>query len=155
MQIDSNTDAAPPFECVTFTSGDQNFCLNINQVREIRRWGPITALPHSPKDVLGVINLRGTIISVIDLSARFGFGPSPKNDRNVVIVAQGSDQSAGLLVQSVSEILAVHPSTIQDTPEIKSHRTKGLIEGVISLEEDMVRVLNLDAVLKFESGLAA
>ena len=59
-------------EFVALTAGDQLFCIEIRQILELRRWSPVTALPHSPPDVLGVINLRGAVIPIIDLAARFG-----------------------------------------------------------------------------------
>ena len=134
-------------EFVTFTSGDQNFCLGIMQIKEIRRWSRVTVLPHAPKDVLGVMNLRGAVIPIYDLSARFGFGTTPANERNVVIIATIETQTVGLLVQSVSEILSVDASIIQDTPDIKSEATQQTIVGVISIEDDMTRIIDLNAVI--------
>ncbi len=155
MQTPSSDTPSTPFECVTFSSGDQVFCLEITQIREIRRWSPVTALPHAPGDVLGVMNLRGAVIPIIDLSARLGLGPTAQNDRNVVIVAQGKTNSSGLLVESVSEILAVGTDAIQETPDIKSELTRGYVGGVIALDDEMIRVLNLDNLLHTETGAAA
>ncbi|KUF12817.1 chemotaxis protein CheW [Pseudoponticoccus marisrubri] len=135
------------FEFITFSAGQQSYCLEITQIREIRRWTPVTALPHTPSDVLGVMNLRGAVIPIFDLAARFGLGPTPANERNVVIVATVSGMTVGLLVESVSEILSVETSAIQETPDIKSEATRNSILGVISVNQSMVRVVNLDAVL--------
>ena len=135
------------FEFITFSAGGQSFCLEITQIREIRRWTTVTALPHTPPDVLGVMNLRGAVIPIFDLSARFGLGKTAENERNVVIVAASGETTIGLLVESVSEILAVDKEAIQETPDIKSDMTKLSILGVISVEDTMVRVVNLDAVL--------
>lgn len=143
-----------PFEFITFSAGAQNFCLEITQIREIRRWTPVTALPHTPNDVLGVMNLRGAVIPIFDLSAKFSLGSTPHSERNVVIVAATSGTTIGLLVESVSEILSVDTSAIQETPDIKSEATKQSILGVISVEETMVRVVNLEAVLGKYSGAA-
>jgi purine-binding chemotaxis protein CheW len=143
------------FEFITFSAGGQNYCLEITQIREIRRWTPVTALPHTPNDVLGVMNLRGAVIPIFALSARFGLGATPSNERNVVIVAAVEGTTIGLLVESVSEILSVDKSAIQETPDIKSDATKHSIRGMISVDEAMVRVVNLGAVLETETGAAA
>jgi len=135
-------------EYVTFTSDNQSFCLEIMQIKEIRRWSQVTALPHAPQDVLGVMNLRGAVIPIYDLSARFGFPPTPQNERNVVIIATVETQTIGLLVQSVSEILSVDCSEIQETPDVKSTATSQTISGVISLGEEMTRIVDLNAVIK-------
>ncbi len=143
------------FEFITFSAGGQNYCLEITQIREIRRWTPVTALPHTPADVLGVMNLRGAVIPIFDLSARFGLGATPANERNVVIVAAVEGATMGLLVESVSEILSVDKSAIQETPDIKSEATRNSILGMISVDETMVRVVNLGAVLDTGKGLPA
>jgi purine-binding chemotaxis protein CheW len=135
------------FEFITFSAGGQSYCLEITQIREIRRWTPVTALPHTPADVLGVMNLRGAVIPIFDLAARFGLGATPANERNVVIVAAVDGTTIGLLVESVSEILSVDKSEIQETPDIKSEATRQSILGMISVDDTMVRVVNLDAVL--------
>lgn len=141
------------FEFITFSAGGQNFCLEITQIREIRRWTPVTALPHTPRDVLGVMNLRGAVIPIFDLAARFGLGATPANERNVVIVAAVEGTTIGLLVESVSEILSVEKSAIQETPDIKSEATRHSILGMISVDETMVRVVNLDSVLEAGKGV--
>lgn len=141
------------FEFITFSTGGQSYCLEITQIREIRRWTSVTALPHTPDDVLGVMNLRGAVIPIFDLAARFGFGATANNERNVVIVAAIDGSTIGLLVESVSEILSAKKSSIQETPDIKSELTKSTILGMISVDDTMVRVVNLDAVVEF--GLRA
>lgn len=141
------------FEFITFSAGGQSYCLEITQIREIRRWTPVTALPHTPRDVLGVMNLRGAVIPIFDLAARFGLGATPANERNVVIVAAVEGATIGLLVESVSEILSVDKSAIQETPDIKSEATRNSILGMISVDETMVRVVNLGAVLDTGKGL--
>ncbi len=98
------------------------------------------------------MNLRGAVIPIFDLSARFGLGSTPGNERNVVIVAAVNGTTIGLLVESVSEILSVEKSAIQETPDIKSEATKHSIRGMISVNDTMVRVVNLDAVLETDTG---
>lgn len=134
-------------EFVTFSAGDQSFSLEITQVREIRRWSAVTALPHAPSEVLGVMNLRGAVIPIYDLAARFGLGATPENPRNVIVVAMHGTQTVGLLVQAVSEILSVPRDQIQDTPDIRSDTARQTITGIIPLDSGMTRVIDLGAVL--------
>ncbi len=142
-------------EFVTFTAANQSFCLDIMKIREIRRWAPVTILPHSPAEVLGVMNLRGAVIPIFDLAAGFGLGPTPHNDRNVIIVANNGTQTVGLLVQSVSEILSVSEDQIQSTPDVNSESTRQSIPEVISLENGMTRVVDLQFIARAVSQVAA
>lgn len=141
-------DARPDAEFVTFFAGGQSFSLDIAHVREIRRWSAVTPLPHAPKEVLGVMNLRGSVIPIYDLSARFGLGPTPENPRNVVVVATIGSQTVGLLVEAVSEILSVGRASIQETPDLRSDATRDSITGIIHIEEGMTRVIDLAAVVR-------
>lgn len=134
-------------EFVTFTAGDQVFCIKITQIREIRRWAPVTALPHTPPDMLGVMNLRGSVIPIIDLSARFGLGRTEPKERNVVIIVIDGHSSVGMLVQSVSEILSVTQDRIQDTSDVRGSSAAHYITGIISNDNHMIRVIDLHAVL--------
>lgn len=134
-------------EFVSFTVAGQAFCLKITQIREIRRWSPVTILPHAPADVLGVMNLRGAVIPIYDLSARFGLQQTEASERNVVIVVSVHGKPVGLLAKSVSEIISINPDDIQDTPPVDSRNTMDYIQGIISHDDTMVRIINLDAVI--------
>ena len=134
-------------EFVSFTVAGQAFCLKITQIREIRRWSPVTILPHAPSDVLGVMNLRGAVIPIYDLSARFGLETTEASERNVVIVVSSAGKPVGLLAESVSEIISLNPEEIQETPPVDSRNTMEYIQGIISHDETMVRIINLDAVI--------
>ena len=121
--------------------------MKITQIREIRRWSPVTILPHAPSDVLGVMNLRGAVIPIYDLSARFGLETTEASERNVVIVVSSAGKPVGLLAESVSEIISINPEEIQETPPVDSRNTMEYIQGIISHDETMVRIINLDAVI--------
>ena len=137
-------------EFVTFVSGGQNFCIEITQIREIRRWSPVAVLPHSPEFVLGIINLRGTVIPIFDLAMRLGLGPTEQAERTVIIIVANKDQTVGLLVDSVSEILNVKNETIQEAPGFGDDQKDDCILGVISIDEDMTRVIDLESVIETE-----
>lgn len=144
---DQEVKHAQQSEFVSFTVAGQAFCLKITQIREIRRWSPVTILPHAPADVLGVMNLRGAVIPIYDLSARFGLQRTEASERNVVIVVSVHGKPVGLLAESVSEIISINPEDIQDTPAVDSRNTMEYIQGIISHDDTMVRIINLDAVI--------
>lgn len=147
MQLHEHS-APAEMEFVTFCTGGQSFSIDITQVREIRRWSAVTPLPHAPAEVLGVMNLRGSVIPIFDLAVRFGLDPTPENVRNVVVIAAHETQTVGLLVESVSEILSVTPDRIQETPDLRSDNARQSITGVIPVEDGMTRVIDLSQVIQ-------
>lgn len=134
-------------ELVTFRVGNQDFCIDIMLVREIRGWTPATILPHAPSYVLGVINLRGSVVPIVDLSARLGLQASVPDDRHVIVIAVIENQTVGFLVNSVSDIISIDQMEIQGTPDVTSETTRAFIEGVIVNEERMLRVIDIKTVL--------
>ncbi|QQA41892.1 chemotaxis protein CheW [Pelagovum pacificum] len=134
-------------EFVTFVAGEQSFCIEITQIREIRRWSPVTILPHSPEHVLGVINLRGAVIPIFDLAAKLGLGRISPTGRHVIIIAAVRGQTVGLLVDSVSEILSVRTDAVQETPNVRQDDTTSCILGVIPVEDGMTRVIDLSRIV--------
>lgn len=145
--------AASEVEFVTFFTGGQSFSMDITKVREIRRWTSATSLPHAPSEVLGVMNLRGSVIPIYDLAVRFGLQPTRDNGRNVVVVAQHEDKIVGLLVESVSEILSVSRDRIQETPDLRSESLRENITGVILVGEDMTSIVDLGAIIRADRKL--
>ncbi|PCJ07727.1 MAG: chemotaxis protein CheW [Rhodobacteraceae bacterium] len=154
MQLQAETKHTEQSEFVSFTVAGQAFCLQITQIREIRRWSPVTVLPHAPADVLGVMNLRGAVIPIYDLSARFGLQQTEASERNVVIVVSVNDKPVGLLAEAVSEIISIDPDDIQETPQVDSRNTMDFIQGIISQNDEMVRIINLKAVISSPEQVA-
>ena len=103
-------------ELVSFRAGDQEYCVDIIAVREIRGWTPCTTLPQSPAYVCGVINLRGAVLPIIDFNARLGRGPTVPSARNVIIVTHIGARLVGLLVDAVSDIWQTAPSAPSTGP---------------------------------------
>ena len=142
-------------EFVTLVAGGQNFCIEITQIREIRRWTPVTILPHSPSHVLGVINLRGAVIPIIDLAAKLGFAKIQPSERHVIIVTAIEDRIVGLLVESVSEILGVSSDMVRETPRGPEDPTTRAILGIIPIDDDMTKIISLNALLPSNDQVAA
>ena len=142
-------------ELIAFRVGDQEFCVNIMSVREIRGWTPATAMPHSPSYMKGVINLRGAVLPIIDLSARLGMKPAVPTQRHVIIVAQVHRKVVGLLVDAVSDILTVTEDNVQPTPEIASELQRQFARGILAIDKRMICLLELDAIFPDTESEAA
>lgn len=144
---DSPTPQGLGRELISFRVGTQGFCVDIMSIREIRGWTPATALPHAPDYVRGVINLRGAVLPIVDLSIRLGLGAAEPTARHVIIVAQVEDQIMGLLVDAVSDILTVTDDMIQPTPDVASEAVRAFVKGLLAIDGRMVSFISLDRVL--------
>jgi purine-binding chemotaxis protein CheW len=134
-------------ELVAFRIGEQEYCVDIMAVREIRGWTPATMLPHAPHFVQGVINLRGTVLPIVDLAARLGLGRAEPTARHVTIVVQIADQVVGLLVDAVSDILTLAAEEVRPTPDVASETTRQFVKGVFAVDGRMISLIELDEVL--------
>lgn len=143
-------------EYIAFRLSKQDFCLNITTVREIRGWSETTPIPRTPDFISGLINLRGAVIPIIDLSLRFGFDATETTQRHVIIVVHISDQSVGLLVDGVSDILTVNSDQLQATPDIGSELAQSFVKHVIANDGGrMIRVIDLDQIIPRDYGKIA
>jgi len=142
-------------ELIAFRIGDQEFCVNIMAVREIRGWTPATAMPQSPSYVMGVINLRGAVMPIVDLSARLGMRPTDATARHVIIVAQVRRKVVGLLVEAVSDILTVTEDNIQPTPEVSSDLVRQFARGILAIDKRMICLIELEALFPETESEAA
>jgi purine-binding chemotaxis protein CheW len=137
---------ALPKELLSFRVGDQEYSVDIMSVREIRGWSRATPLPHASPYVCGVINLRGTVLPIIDLGKRLGLDTDQASERNVIIVVQMQDQTVGLVVDAVSDILSIPLSSLQTPPDMNNDSRASFVEALTVVEGRMLKVLDLDAV---------
>ncbi|MBO0140250.1 chemotaxis protein CheW [Agrobacterium sp. Ap1] len=133
-------------ELIAFRIGDQEFCVNIMSVREIRGWTQATPMPHAPAYVRGVINLRGAVLPIIDMSARLGMKETEPTQRHVIIVAQVKSKVVGLLVEAVSDILTITDDNIQPVPEVSSDLEKQYARGILAIDKRMICLIELEAL---------
>ncbi len=134
-------------ELITFAVGNQEFCIDVMSVREIRGWTPATVLPHSQPFVRGVINLRGAVLPIMDLAVRLGFPAAEPMGRHVIIVVQVGSQVAGLLVDAVSDILTVTEAEILPPPDVASDMARRFVSGLLAMDGRMVSLLSVNHVL--------
>lgn len=139
--------AGESLELLTFQLADQEYSLDIMSVREIRGWTKTTPLPHAPDYMKGVINLRGTVLPVMDLALRLNLSASIHSERSVIIVTKYESTMTGLLVDAVSDIVALTHSELQQPPEIQAGVVNNVVSSITLIDERMIRVLNLGEII--------
>lgn len=144
---DTITGAKDACEFIVFRIGAQEFCIDIMSVREIRGWTPATALPHTPHYVRGVINLRGAVLPIVDLADRLGYPAADASARHVIIVVQVGQQTIGLLVDAVSDILTESADRIQPTPDVAADTVRTFVQGVLAIDDRMIGLVRLDDIM--------
>ena len=134
-------------ELLSFLVGGQDYSVDIMSVREIRSGASATSLPHSPNYVRGVINLRGTVLPIIDLAKRLGMETDLDESRNVIIVVAVEDRTFGLMVDAVSDILSIPEHEMQTPPEMRADVERNFVSALTIVKDRMIRILDLDAVM--------
>ena len=148
MKKEIQTEAkASTRELISFLIGTQEFCVDIMAVREIRGWSQATPLPHAPDFVQGMINLRGVVLPIIDMSARLGIAAGDVANRRVIIVVWIGSRMIGLLVDAVCDILTVGDDLLQPTPEVSNETIGKYVSAVLTVDERMVCLIALEHLL--------
>ena len=148
-------DESSDLELLSFKVGEQEYSVDIMSVREIRGWTRATPLPHASAYVRGVINLRGTVLPIIDLACRLGIGVTETTERNVIIVVPMQGQTIGLLVDAVSDILSIPRTDLQAPPDMLSDTSNTFVRALTVVEGRMLRILDLPSVYPNREGTAA
>ncbi len=143
---------------LTFVLADEHYAVEILRVREIRGWSPVTRLPQSPAFLLGVLNLRGSIVPIIDLRVRLSLESVAYTSVTVTIVlaveSSRGKRNFGIVVDGVSDVLEVSPSDIQVPPEIGKGVNPEFITGLAAVADKMLMLLDIDQLLN-EKELSA
>ena len=143
-------------ELISMEIAGQEFCIDIRAVREIRGWTQASPMPQAPDYFLGVINLRGLVMPVIDLRRRLGLGASEIGERSVVVVVMQDDKVAGLLVDAVQETFVVEAAQLQEPPEMGDlGGGPRFVDAILPLEGRMLSRLVVGSLLPAETVLAA
>ena len=144
-----------PRELVAFSVGGQEFCIDVMSVREIRGWAPVTPLPHAPAYVRGLMNLRGTVLPIVDVGARLGLTETETPARRVIIVVWIDTQLVGLLVDAVLDILSVGHDALHPTPDVGCETIEPFVTAVLTVEDRMICLLALKNLLPEDDAQAA
>jgi purine-binding chemotaxis protein CheW len=129
-------------QVLTFTLGDESYGIDILQVQEIRGWAPVTHMPQSAPHVLGVLNLRGAIVPIIDLRTRFSL-PATFTPLTVIIVVR----ECGLVVDSVSDVVDLDAGRLRPAPALQGTGSTSFISGLATLDDRMLILLDVDELV--------
>ncbi len=141
---DKAGDSGSNLQFIAFKIGKEEYGVDIMAVREIKGWIPATRLPNAPHYVRGVINLRGLMVPIFDLRARFGGGETEITRTHVVIIVKVGERVFGVLVDAVSDILTVTHDQIKPAPEMDRTVDSGYLRGLVTINDRMVALLVLD-----------
>ncbi len=138
-------------QLVVFMIGDEEFGVDISQVREIVRVAQITYLPKAPAFIEGVVNLRGQVLAVIDLAKRIGVSSKERGENTRIIVVEVAENTVGMIVDSVSEVLRLPAESVEQVPSlVETEVPEHYIRGVGKLKERLLVLLDLNKILTFE-----
>ncbi len=144
-------DAASFAQFLTFVCAGEEYGVAILCVQEIKGWDGVTRVPYAPNYLLGVMNLRGVIVPVIDLRTRFGLQARAPDSSSVVIVVRVhtdiGEKTAGIVVDAVSEVYSVSPENIKPTPELGAASDRACVQKLASIDEKMVMLLDIDKLV--------
>ncbi|GDX85252.1 chemotaxis protein CheW [Methylococcaceae bacterium] len=140
---------------LSFVLGKEEYAVDILRVQEIRSWEPVSRVPNVPIYEKGVVNLRGAIVPIIDLRERFSLSKAEYTPLTVVVVLQtGSGNHTcimGVVVDSVSDVISVERVEIQGAPDFGTKVSNEFINGLVSVNERMVMLLDVDKLLTLET----
>jgi len=139
---------------LSFTLGDEEYGVDILSVQEIRSWEPVSRIPNVPHYEKGVVNLRGAIVPIIDLRERFNLNHSGYTNLTVVVVLQATinnqNRTMGVVVDSVSDVINVEKQSIQSAPDFGTKVSTDFINGLASVNQQMLMLLDVKKLLKLD-----
>ena len=153
-QKDDTNEENDSEQFLSFKIGNELYGLNILRVQEIKGWEQVTQIPNSPHFLCGVLNLRGTIVPVVDLRLRFEMPFREYQPTTVVVVlkVEGvTERTVGIVVDGVSDAHNVVPEEIKPAPDFGMTIDTNFIKGLVSLEDNMMMIVNIDRLLSVEA----
>lgn len=135
---------------VTFKLDHETYGVNVMQVREVLRYTDIAPVPGAPSYVLGIINLRGNVVTVIDARQRFGLATNDITDQTRIIIIEVERQVVGILVDSVAEVVYLYQSEIETTPNVGNEDSAKFIQGVCNKNNELLILVELDKLMSDE-----
>jgi purine-binding chemotaxis protein CheW len=138
-------------QVLTFTLGNETYGVDILRVQEIRGWSPVTRIPQSPPHVLGVLNLRGSIVPIVDLRMRFNLERAEYTPLTVIIVLSVESplgrRDLGVVVDGVSDVMDVPQAEVKPAPEIGTQVSTEFIAGLAAVSGRMLMLLDIDRLI--------
>ncbi len=140
----------PVIQLVTFRLQEETYGINVMQVQEVLRVSEIAPVPGAPSYVLGIINLRGNVVTVIDTRSRFGLPPTEIDDASRIVIIESDKQVVGILVDSVAEVVELRTSDVDSAPNVGNEESSRYIQGVASRDDDLLILVDLNKLLTDE-----
>lgn len=140
----------PTAQYVTFRLAEETYAINVMQVQEVLRVSEIAPVPGAPHYVLGIVNLRGNVVTVIDARRRLGLEPREPDDASRVVIIEVSNQVVGILVDSVAEVIELVTAEIEPAPNVGNDESSKYIQGVASRDGELTIVVDLNKLLSEE-----
>jgi purine-binding chemotaxis protein CheW len=138
-------------QVLTFVLGNETYGVDILRVQEIRGWSAVTKIPHAPSHVLGVLNLRGSIVPIVDLRMRFSLDRAEYTTVTVIIVVSvmsaAGRRDFGVVVDGVSDVVDVNTAEVKAAPELGAKGATDYIRGLVPVSERMVVLLDIDRLI--------
>lgn len=137
----------PVLQWVTFKLAGEKYGINVMQVQEVLRYTEIAPVPGAPPYVVGIINLRGNVVSVIDTRSRFALPSEEVTDNTRIVIIEADTHVIGILVDSVAEVVYLRQSEIETAPSIGSEESAKFIQGVSHKNDELLILIELDKLL--------
>jgi purine-binding chemotaxis protein CheW len=137
-------------QLVTFKLKGESYGINVMKVQEVLRVTEIAPVPGAPSYVLGIINLRGNVVTVIDSRSRFGLPSTELEESSRIVIIESEKQVVGILVDAVAEVVDLSVSEIDSAPNVGNEESSRYIQGVASREEGLLILVDLDKLLTDE-----
>lgn len=147
---EDNQSAAPQLQQLTFTLADEEYGVDILAVREIRGWSRVTRIPQTPSYVLGVLNLRGAIVPIMDLRLRFGLERESYGSSTVMIIVAIAERLFGIVVDAVSDVVDIDQAAIKPVPDMGAVVDTRYLKGLVTHDERMVMLLDVEKLMRPE-----
>ena len=139
-----------PSEYLTFTLGREEYGIDILKVQEIRGYDPVTHIANAPEFIKGVINLRGVIVPIVDMRIKFKVGEPTYHEFTVVIIMNVLDRVIGMVVDGVSDVVALTPEQIRPTPEMGAALNTDYITGLGTVNDQMLILVDIEKLMGSE-----
>jgi len=133
---------------VTLRIDDDMYGIDVSKVQEVLNIPEITPVPGAPEYVIGIVNLRGNVVTVLDARKRFGLAPRQHDERSQIVILRIAEQALGILVDSVSEVVELPVDHIELAPDAGSGSTKKHIHGIYSIDGKLLILINTDCLVE-------
>ncbi|MBN6773493.1 chemotaxis protein CheW [Pseudomonas granadensis] len=140
----------PILQWVTFKLDNETYGINVMRVQEVLRYTEIAPVPGAPSYVLGIINLRGNVVTVIDTRQRFGLSTGEISDNTRIVIIEADKQVVGIMVDSVAEVVYLRQSEIETAPNVGNEESAKFIQGVCNKNNELLILVELDKMMSEE-----